>query len=380
MQAKLILMQRRRTLRWLLGGAGCLTLFGCGGGGGDELASPAQAEGTAAGPDSSPLQATVDETRYALVDLGSLASGLGSLGFELNQRGGVTGSASLTAQQSHAFLYRDGTLQDLGTLGGRFSQGRGVSNAGLVCGISERSDGVVRAFLHDGVMHDIGTLGGEGAVAEDMAANGRITGGADRADGVRHAYVYRNGLMSDLGTLGGSFSTGLGINNAGRVTGSAQTPDEALHAFLHDGRAMRDLGTLGGVESVGIAINERGWVTGISTTEELGVQHAFLYDGSRMRDLGSLPGEFAPFSIGYGINARGWVVGSANAASLAVSHAFVHDGVSLHDLNDLLDGSAGWLVTEARDINNAGTIVGSARPPGGNPPLRAVLLTPVPGG
>lgn len=79
----------------------------------------------------------------------------------------------------------------------------------------------------------------------------------------------------------------------------------------------------------------------------------------------------------HGINARGWVVGASTTAQGDDSHAFVYDGTAMRDLNALLDDSgAGWLVQEARDINDAGRIVANAIRNGA---IHAVLLTPVPG-
>ena len=93
-----------------------------------------------------------------------------------------------------------------------------------------------------------------------------------------------------------------------------------------------------------------------------------------MLDLGTLGGLF---SIGYGINVRGWVVGESETSTQGGDrHAFVHDGASMRDLNDLLDASgAGWLLQEARDIDDAGHIVANATRSGA---IHAVLLTPVP--
>jgi probable HAF family extracellular repeat protein len=72
------------------------------------------------------------------------------------------------------------------------------------------------------------------------------------------------------------------------------------------------------------------------------------------------------------------VVGeSETSAQGGDRHAFVHDGTAMRDLNDILDASgAGWLVQEARDIDDAGRIVANATH---NGVIHAVLLTPVPG-
>jgi probable HAF family extracellular repeat protein len=48
---------------------------------------------------------------------------------------------------THAFLYSNGTMQDLGTLGGPNSYGYGISASGQVTGNSYTKDRAIHAFL-----------------------------------------------------------------------------------------------------------------------------------------------------------------------------------------------------------------------------------------
>src|SRR4051794_34524752 len=53
------------------------------------------------------------------------------------------------------------SLVDLGTLGGADSLGLGINDSGQVVGQSDTADGHTHAFLYSqGVMADLGTLGG----------------------------------------------------------------------------------------------------------------------------------------------------------------------------------------------------------------------------
>jgi probable HAF family extracellular repeat protein len=141
---------------------------------------------------------------------------------------------------------------------------------------------------------------------------------------------------------------------------------------------MIDLGTLGGSMSVAYGINNNGQIIGEAYRSGSGGDHAFrctVDDAGipHMIDLGTLTG--GAFSAGYGINDNGLVVGLAYVNG-TVSHAFLHDGTSMYDLNSLMDGSgSGWVLQEARDINNLGQIVGYGRHDGST---HAFLLTPVP--
>jgi probable HAF family extracellular repeat protein len=83
--------------------------------------------------------------------------------------------------------------------------------------------------------------------------------------------------------------------------------------------------------------------------------HAFLYNGTTMADLGTLGGDG---SWAEAINDFGHVVGRSDNAS-GYSRAFLYDGTTMIDLNDLLPSGSGWVLTNARDINDAGQIVGS---------------------
>jgi probable HAF family extracellular repeat protein len=61
----------------------------------------------------------------------------------------------------HAFLYRDGVMRDLGTLGGRASHALAINDEGVIVGTASAANGVARPFVYrDGVMTDLGFSGG----------------------------------------------------------------------------------------------------------------------------------------------------------------------------------------------------------------------------
>src|SRR5437763_268366 len=116
---------------------------------------------------------------YSVTDLGALAGNCCSIGSGLNNAGQVVGSGNTATSISHAFLYSNGQMTDLGTLGGLFSYGRAINNAGQVTGSSNTPGG---------------TLPGSFST---------------------HAFLYRNSQMIDLGTLPGyAASFGSSINDA----------------------------------------------------------------------------------------------------------------------------------------------------------------------
>jgi uncharacterized membrane protein len=102
--------------------------------------------------------------------------------------------------------------------------------------------------------------------------------------------------------------------------------------------------------------------------------HAFHYFGGVMHDLGTLGGHY---SYAIGINNSNVIVGGSFIdAADNIYHAFVSDGNTLVDLNSQLDASGvGWVLGEARAINDSGQIVGVGQFDSAN---HAFLLNPYP--
>ena len=160
-------------------------------------------------------------------------------------------------------------ITDLGTLpGGSFSTSGGINAQGQVAGTSASSVGD-RAFLYDnGPLQNLGTLGGNRSSAHGIDAASRVVGRARTVQGRFHAFLWDAVAgMVDLGTLpGGTSSTGYSINSGGQIVGESNFLNSpfAFRAFLWTSQGgMVDLGTLsGGSFSVAYSINEAGQVAG----------------------------------------------------------------------------------------------------------------------
>src|SRR5262249_7355676 len=140
---------------------------------------------------------------YAVTDLGTFSAS------DLNNAGQVVGQAATTDGFNHAFLWDNGTMIDLGTLGGTNSAANGINDLGQVVGVATLpADAGMDAFL-------ITPPGG--VWFQDSALDGR------------------NDFMIDLGTLStDSISVATAINNAGQVVGWGQDALGVSHAFLWD--------------------------------------------------------------------------------------------------------------------------------------------------
>jgi probable HAF family extracellular repeat protein len=185
----------------------------------------------------------------------------------------------------HAFLFSNGTMTDLGTLGGDYSEGLAINDSGEVVGWSQAKAGTSDAFLWNGKtmtalaplsefyphgINDSGQIAGTcnqslpcvdsngtftdlpnppGLTCNGAAAinnNGQVLStcadGSQAVTGNTRAVVWTNGTPTVLPTLGGPTTTATAINNNGDVVGYAQTSTFAQHGFLYRNGTMTDLG------------------------------------------------------------------------------------------------------------------------------------------
>ncbi len=209
---------------------------------------------------------------------------------------------------------------------------------------------------------DLGTLGGSNSFAYALNTAGQIAGESDiQGSTTTHATLWNGMVATDLGTLGGSNSYAYAINTAGQVAGESEiTGDATTHATLWNGTVATDLGTLGGSNSYAYAINTAGQIVGESDMTGDTATHATFWNGTVATDLGTLGGND---SFAYAINTVGQIVGEADTTGDAATHATLWNGIITIDLNSLLDADttgAGWVLTSALDINDNGSIVGTA--------------------
>jgi probable HAF family extracellular repeat protein len=205
------------------------------------------------------------------------------------------------ATQVHAIRWYKGKMHDLGTLGGPDSVAFYVTRSGKIIGqsftdsIANVTTGLptVDPFLwDDGKMIDLGTLGGVFGAPNWFNERGQVVGTSDLlGDNTFHPFLWDEGKLLDLGTFGGDNGQGNWINETGEVVGEADFPgNQVHHAFLWRNGEKKDLGTVGNDGcSQALGINSRGQIIGTSTNCKGVVQHVFLWEnGGPMVDLRSL--------------------------------------------------------------------------------------------
>ncbi len=272
-----------------------------------------------------------------------------------------------------AFLSTGSQSTDLTQAGVGFTI-TGLNNRDQLVGTTRRDflSGVSKGYLFsDGQVTDLGSLGGPATVANAINDAGQIAGYSSLNDWDYHAFTYQHGVMRDLGTpAGGSASGAFDINASGQVVG--EWVDGNLHkrAFLYDGGAMRDLGTLGGNAARATDISNAGHVLGLSETAAGAIRN-FLYFNGAMTELATFNGEWIQAN---GVNSAGDVVGSMPIP--IPNGAFLWTGGTLYKLADYIDPAGGWRIDEALAINDRGQISAF----GCNQAYECgpVVLTPVP--
>jgi probable HAF family extracellular repeat protein len=232
---------------------------------------------------------------HGTVWTGSGATDLGAntFGLSINSSGEVAGG------NGHAFVFANGTFQDLGTLaGGNWSSAYGVNDGGMVAGYGMVSNGTFRAFTWTpgSGMTMLGTLGGKSSYAMAINNQGQIAGHSTAANGYEHAFMSTNGTLTDLGTLGGN-SYAYGINDAGVVVGYSGSD-----AFVYCNGSLYDLNSIVAANSgwqldQAYGINDAGQIVGTGTYQ--GQSHAFVLDP--INQPASVPEPGTVVLIGIGI-------------------------------------------------------------------------------
>jgi probable HAF family extracellular repeat protein len=349
---------------------------------------------------------------YTVVDLGAVGSPPGQPLFIAGN--GLTAGAAAVGPGGpmHAALWYRAQRLDIGMpgLGGRNSMALGVNERGQVVGQAQTTAPDSEDFCgynalgfpspaacvpfvwQNGLMSRLPTLGGANGSAYSINNRGEVAGMAETARmdptpgcPVRQfePVIWRNGGIQPLATSGmdshgqpfkDTDGVVAAINDNGQAVGASGScapfnTNSGLnlvenHALLweRDG-SVTDLGNLGGIGGIagnhGCAINNQGEVVGHSELLNNATFHGFLWTRrTGMKSLGVLPGDYA--SLGLGINDRSQVVGASLDASFT-PRAILWQNGAMTDLNTpgvVTANPAGLYLLIAASINAVGEIVG----------------------
>jgi uncharacterized membrane protein len=328
---------------------------------------------------------------YTITDLGNLGATSGGPFFPRyispnNQVVGVgpTGAGGAFS----AFSSVGGALMnDIGGLGGN-SVAFAVNSSGVIVGQTESAGITTATRWVGGVAAAVPGLSGPNSAAGGINESGQIAGWMDAPEGGAVAYRLTGGTLENFGNLGGAVSDINGMNAAGRFVGNSETAGgdfASFRAFVSDASSssLVDLGLLDPSHTASLAfgINDADTVIGTSNIFQFSPSFVFKSFGFVWRDGVMAP---IPGPAGYeivspsGINNSELIVGRAAVdVFAATSEGWIYDGDKLVMLDTLLTpGHAGWNITNAWEINDAGFIAAEALDPEGI--ARVVLLSPVP--
>lgn len=169
----------------------------------------------------------------------------------INEHGQIVGQSLRDGQGSTAFLWQDGKVTDLGTLGGNRSSATAINERGMVIGWSTVAGGSLsnaHAFVWQaGTLQDLGNLGGQPTRAYGLNASGQIVGYSSDAAGRPVAFVWENGRMASLNELvdpasGWRLTVANAINDHGQIVAYGSRSNQ-WHACLLTPRSL-DLAAL----------------------------------------------------------------------------------------------------------------------------------------
>jgi hypothetical protein len=272
----------------------------------------------------------------------------------------------------------------------------GINDSGVVIGFATKYEAGVSKGYHpvrwDAAGHptELGGLGVSKTGYDDAFAYGIGDSGVVAGSGLTYLpdTSGRRGIRWEAGstmatmleplstdTDGAGYSAGWGVNVDGTVVGQSSVYDS--QGFPSGRRAVKwDAGSTTAVlldapasgnvtADIAYAISDSGYIVGAgSDMTAYGSDRAIRWDANGVPTVLSwvLPnGQQVADVRPWDVNDAGVVVGMAGALGVGSDALLWEPDGSILDLNTLIDPTSGWVLTEARSINNAGWITGVGR-------------------
>src|SRR5208282_2079517 len=180
-----------------------------------------------------------------MIDLGTLGSPQGGEWWNsaegINNSGVVTGYGYTSSGGLSGFTWSNGVMTALPNLGAEWTEAYAINNNGQVTGISQNKKGQSHAFIAspDGTIKDLGAIGGKYAASWGFGINDSavVVGRVETDEGAYVAFVYNGKEMQNLNFLvkadrGWTLIEARGINNAGQIVCTGEDTQGNLHTFL----------------------------------------------------------------------------------------------------------------------------------------------------
>jgi len=316
-----------------------------------------------------------------------------------------------TVSRGRAVINMHGLNIDLGTLGKPDSGNSwinwgGINDRGEAVGMSETADPdpngedicgfgtfltCVPFLWRDGHMSALPTVGGNNGQASAINNRGQVVGYAETADNDTSCpafapaptvlpVLWEKGQAQPLPLVGTDLDgVANGINDQGTAVGYSGSCIAAKHAVMWQNNAAFVLQDTGHARSnVAFAINNLGQIVGkVRSVDGTTFVAALWQPDGALTILGVLPGDHAAFATG--INNLGQVVGNNVDSGNNWSHGFIWQNHLMTDINTLIPVNSNLFVINASNINERGQISGMAMvltgPHAGE--IHSYLATPV---
>ena len=355
------------------------------------LAIVVQAGNTSDSRKTSGRQEPTGTPQYQIFDIGVVDVGDAfSQGFGVSPAGIAVGR-SIRNDGSHAFTWTiQGGIVGLPDLAGRsYCVSNSANDSGIVVGTGATTafgSGRLPVIWQNGVVSQLPlpvgqTLGDANSVNTSNVAVGSVNAGSDQ-----RGVIYNGGsatIITQTTTNGSFFLTAFGINDSGRIVGQGIDPQNAARnvGIVYDiGQSMAfEVGALPGHNgALAFGVSNNGYVVG-SSMQNQGSGLPFIW--SEANGMVAIP--LAPdTSLGQaeGVNSSGWVVGTDGGA-FAVP--FLYDGTNTYRLQDLIPGNSGWDLSmntssSAEAISENNIIVGTGVHDGATHAYAMVPVAPTP--
>ncbi len=288
--------------------------------------------------------------QYQIFDIGVVDMGDSfSQGFGVSPAGIAVGR-SVRNDGSHAFSWtQNGGIVGLPDLTGRnFCVSNSANDNGVVVGTGATTvfgSGRLPVIWQNGVASQLPlptgqTLGDANSVNASNVAVGSVNAGSDQ-----RGVIYSGGIatiITQTTTNGSFFLTAFGVNDSGRVVGQGIDPQNAARnvGIVYDiGQSMAfEVGALPGANgALNFGVSNSGYVVG-SSMQNQGSGLPFIW--SEANGMVAIP--LAPDTSegeAQGVNSAGWAVGTDGGA-FAVP--FLYDGTNTFRLQDLIPANSGW--------------------------------------
>src|SRR5229473_140059 len=312
----------------------------------------------------------------------SMAMGLNNQGWAENMDGFVNppeNNLNTTVSRGRAVINIGGRNIDLGTLGkpdgNSWINWGGINDCGEAVGMSETADldpngedicgfgthlTCVPFLWRDGHMSALPTVGGNNGQASAINNRGEVVGFAETANTdptcppapTISPVLWEEGKAQPLPTVGSDpDGVAFGINDQGQAVGYSGSCIAARHAVMWKNSTAFVLQDLGGTRSnVAYVINNLGQIAGkVRSADGTHYVAALWQPDGTLTTHEPLPGDHAAFATG--INNLGQVVGNDFDSNSNWSHGFIWQNSVMTDLNTLIPPDSNLSVISASNIN-----------------------------